>query len=232
MPNDRAAQPRRGAFLRCFPRKGDFPVRYQLVSVLSALLLCLTMLAAIVYGVGTQPALMQTLMLRTAPPEATGFPAEQYGAAAKLITDYLKSEGDFQLVFSMNGIAYNAFNEREQTHMADVRALFSLCRRFSLGSILLTLVGWLYSRKQRFFWRIVRRTACCMLAMDFDRLVILFHQIAFTNNLWLLNPQTDLLIRLMPTQLFIDYAQIIGIVWAALMGILLIIATVKLRNQQ
>lgn len=53
-----------------------------------------------------------------------------------------------------------------------------------------------------------------------------------TNNLWLLNPQTDLLIRLMPTQLFIDYAQIIGIVWAALMGILLIIATVKLRNQQ
>ena len=49
---------------------------------------------------------------------------------------------------------------------------------------------------------------------------------------WLLNPQTDLLIRLMPTQLFIDYAQIIGIVWAALMGILLIIATVKLRNQQ
>ena len=64
----------------------------------------------------------------------------------------------------MNGIAYNAFNEREQTHMADVRTLFSLCRRFSLGSILLTLVGWLYSRKQRFFWRIVRRTACCMLA--------------------------------------------------------------------
>ena len=107
--------------LYCFPRKGDFPVRYQLVSILSALLLCLTMLAAIVYGVGTQPALMQTLMLRTAPPEATGFPAEQYGAAAKLITDYLKGEGDFQLVFSMNGIAYNAFNEREQTHMADVQ---------------------------------------------------------------------------------------------------------------
>ena len=71
-----------------------------------------------------------------------------------------------------------------------------------------------------------------LAAMDFDRLFILFHQIAFTNNLWLLNPQTDLLIRLMPTQLFIDYAQIIGIVWAALMGILLIIATVKLRNQQ
>ena len=208
-------------------------MRYQLVSILSALLLCLTMLAAIVYGVGTQPALMQTLMLRTAPPEATGFPAEQYGAAAKLITDYLKGEGDFQLVFSMNGIAYNAFNEREQTHMADVRTLFSRqWFRFFRKRC----------RKQRFFWRIVRRTACCMLAfvallallaaMDFDRLFILFHQIAFTNNLWLLNPQTDLLIRLMPTQLFIDYAQIIGIVWAALMGILLIIATVKLRNQQ
>lgn len=218
-------------------------MRYQLVSVLSALLLCLTMLAAIVYGVGTQPALMQTLMLRTAPPEATGFPAEQYGAAAKLITDYLKGEGDFQLVFSMNGIAYNAFNEREQTHMADVRTLFSLCRRFSLGSILLTLVGWLYSRKQRFFWRIVRRTAW-LYAGVWSPSLRCWRRWILTGcssssikspsqtTWWLLNPQTDLLIRLMPTQLFIDYAQIIGIVWAALMGVLLIIATVKLRNQQ
>ena len=41
-------------------------------------------------------------------------------------------------------------------------------------------------------------------AFDFDRFFTLFHRIAFTNDLWLLNPRTDLLIRLMPESLFID----------------------------
>ena len=33
-----------------------------------------------------------------------------------------------------------------------------------------------------------------------------FHQIAFTNDLWLLNPATDLLAALMPIEFFVWYA--------------------------
>ena len=39
--------------------------------------------------------------------------------------------------------------------------------------------------------------------VDFDGLFITFHQVAFSNDLWLLNPRTDLLIRLMPQKLFV-----------------------------
>ena len=39
---------------------------------------------------------------------------------------------------------------------------------------------------------------------DFDGLFLTFHRLAFRNDLWLLNPRTDLLIRLMPEDLFID----------------------------
>lgn len=217
-------------------------MKQRALSALTAFLFCITALAAVVYGVGTSPRLMQSLMLRTAPSETTMFPEEQYGAVTQMMTDYLKGHGDFQLIFQMDGIAYNAFNEREQSHMADVQGLFRLCRILALCGAVLTLICWFFARKQPFFWRTVRRTVCIVLAfvvliallamVDFDRLFILFHQIAFTNNLWLLNPHTDLLIRLMPTQLFIDYALIIGMIWAAMLGILLIIATVKLRNQQ
>ena len=39
---------------------------------------------------------------------------------------------------------------------------------------------------------------------DFDGLFVTFHRVAFPNGGWLLNPETDLLIRLMPLNFFIS----------------------------
>ena len=55
--------------------------------------------------------------------------------------------------------------------------------------------------------------AAAWACADFDSLFVLFHRLAFTNNLWLLNPATDLLIRLMPLSFFITYAAAIGAAW-------------------
>jgi integral membrane protein (TIGR01906 family) len=49
--------------------------------------------------------------------------------------------------------------------------------------------------------------------IDFDGLFTAFHRIAFTNDGWLLDPRTDLLIRLMPTELFVRLAVRI-LIWA------------------
>ena len=38
---------------------------------------------------------------------------------------------------------------------------------------------------------------------DFNGLFVTFHKVAFRNDGWLLNPKTDLLIRLMPTAFFV-----------------------------
>lgn len=208
--------------------------------MLSVLLLCISMLAAIIYGVGTSSELMHSLMMHTAPPAQTGLPAEQYQPMAQMITSYLKGNGSFQLIFTAGGNEYAAFNQKEQTHMADVQQLFMLCSHVSLGSAILTLVGWLTTHRNPSFWRIVRRTACCVLAyvtilallacIDFDSLFILFHKLAFTNDLWLLNPQTDLLIRLMPIEFFISYAAIIGGLWLLGMVGLLVISTIIINK--
>lgn len=215
-------------------------MKQTLLTMLSALLLCISILAAIIYGVGTSPELMHSLMLHTAPPDQTGLPAEQYTPMARMITSYLKGNGSFQLVFSVDGMEYAAFNQKEQTHMADVQQLFQLCSRVSLGSTILTLVGWLTTRRSPSFWRIVRRTVCCVLTyvaclvllacIDFDSLFILFHQVAFTNDLWLLDPQTDLLIRLMPIEFFVSYAAIIGGLWLAGMLAMMLFATIRIRK--
>jgi integral membrane protein (TIGR01906 family) len=59
--------------------------------------------------------------------------------------------------------------------------------------------------------------------IDFDGLFTAFHRIAFTNDGWLLDPRTDLLIRLMPTELFIRLAARI-LLWV--MGAAIVMAIV------
>ena len=85
-----------------------------------------------------------------------------------------------------------------------------------------------------------RRTLLCILAIvtsiiiaaciDFDSLFILFHKVAFTNDLWLLDPSTDLLIRLMPIEFFVSYAAIIGGLWLLGMVALLVVSTISIRK--
>ena len=49
--------------------------------------------------------------------------------------------------------------------------------------------------------------------LGFEAIFIGFHRLAFTNDLWLMNPATDLIIRLMPTGFFVRYALSIGGGW-------------------
>ena len=58
---------------------------------------------------------------------------------------------------------------------------------------------------------------------DFNGFFITFHRIAFTNDGWLLNPRTDMLIRLMPEEFFISLG-IRGALWALIAPVALWLA--------
>ena len=205
-------------------------MKERILSSFSALLLNLCMLAFILWIV-IAPWLMRHLMEHYAPPEDTRLPSEEYEPVVEMICDYLQGDTPvFQHVFTVDGTEYAAFNQKEQQHMADVQDLFRLCRFIAWLGWGIVLFGGLIARR-KFDWRAFRRTLLALLAIvvavvvlaciDFDSLFILFHKVAFTNDLWLLDPQTDLLIRLMPIEFFISYAAIIGGLWLAGMGILL-----------
>ena len=52
---------------------------------------------------------------------------------------------------------------------------------------------------------VVTGAACATLllqAQGFEPLFVRFHELFFTNDLWLMNPETDILIRMMPQLLF------------------------------
>ena len=62
-----------------------------------------------------------------------------------------------------------------------------------------------------------------LLYLDFNRYFVLFHEIFFDNDLWILDPQTSILIRMVPLNFFMQTVKQLGILTALqmlLLGIL------------
>ncbi|MBQ2930786.1 MAG: TIGR01906 family membrane protein [Clostridia bacterium] len=220
-------------------------MRSRALVIFSTICLCVFLLAAITHLCAKSPYLMYQLMTHYAPPETTGLPAAEYAPVAKMITRYLQTGRNFQHTYVVDGMEYVAFNAKEQAHMADVHSLF-FCSTWVCWVLLILSFGCLLQFDSNAPWKSLphmltfRHTLIAVLAVvtaviilaciDFNSLFVLFHKVAFTNDLWLLNPQTDLLIRLMPIEFFISYAAIMGGMWLAGMVAMLVVSTIRIKK--
>lgn len=108
------------------------------------------------------------------------------------------------------------FNEREIHHMRDVRLLVLITLPLAGLGLLLCALSARSARRGRQM-RTFRSTAAATvgvilglaglggaaMALTFDTAFVRFHEIFFWNDLWLLDPRTDLMIRMLPQDLFI-----------------------------
>ena len=118
------------------------------------------------------------------------------------------------------------FNQKEIAHMEDVRDLFAaaiMLRRICLV-VIVAAVALLVLLKARIS-RILPRAICVgtglffgltgilagIISTDFSKYFIIFHHIFFRNDLWILDPGTDLLINIVPEPFFMDTAARIGL---------------------
>ena len=213
------------------------------LSVWAAILL---IVAAAVYGIAGNGDLLTKKMLQYAPPEATGLPGTEYPGAAHMIAGYLTGSGEtFQYTFSdAENRVYICFQSHEADHMADCRALIRLAGilRLAFGgaAAVFTAAGMLIRRRTAFAQGMLRGlcaagfviTGLLLWALaDFDGLFTSFHRVAFTNDGWILNPRTDLLIRLMPVNFFIALAARI-LIWTVAGGLTLSGLAVLLRSRK
>lgn len=188
-------------------------------------------LAASVSGIAGNGGLLAAEMLKNAPPEKTGLPEREYEAAGRMTADYLTGRLDvFQFTFSdERGAVYRCFQPHEAAHMADCRNLIRLAMDlrwvFGLAAAAVLIAGILIPGLRGGIARgvaaglwsaaVVGTVLLAWGLIDFDGLFTAFHRIAFTNDGWLLDPRTDLLIRLMPTGFFISLAVRILVLTAA-----------------
>jgi len=150
---------------------------------------------------------------------------------------YLRGNREDLHVFTTLGGQYmEFFNAREIAHMEDVRDLFIgglWIRRIGLvltAAYAIILTFWCKQKPERkqLLKTIVPGSLClgtglffaaaltiaAIIASDFSKYFIVFHHIFFDNDLWILNPATDLLINIVPEPFFMDTALRIGITFA------------------
>ena len=147
----------------------------------------------------------------------------------------------------VNGEEQEFFNDREKAHMVDVRNLFVgglWIRRIALVLFLLSVVVMIKTKVE---WKrllpksfliglgvfIGITTGAGFLFMsDFNKYFTIFHEIFFDNDLWLLDPRTDLLIRMLPEGFFLDMVVRIGVIFLILLLVGVIISIVTLYRQR
>ena len=120
---------------------------------------------------------------------------------------------------TVDGVEQDAFNAREIQHMEDCARLFDLLRTVRWVVLVAFILVWVIQfALERKTGEKVNTPALMWLgslilivplaifgvwsAIDFNSAFNFFHRILFTNDLWLLNPETDLLIRICPSSMF------------------------------
>ena len=135
---------------------------------------------------------------------------------------------DLHVPTVVNGQPREFFNDREIAHMEDVRGLFIgglRLRLLCVAAIVLCLTVMALTKAD--LRHVLPRAVCagtglffafvCILAAvifsDFSKYFIIFHHIFFDNDLWILDPRTDLLINIVPEPFFMDTAARIAITY-------------------
>lgn len=205
---------------------------FRAAGLFLALSLSVTVLAGILWVLGTSETIMLPMIRHFAPSEATLLPDKEYPEMVHMLTRYLAGDmQEFQHRYIADGELIETFQPHEQQHMADCRSLFRLDRKVLYAGALLSAVLFGLGLGERKIFKgcvigfgLVMAVAAVVAAaamVDFDKLFVLFHKLSFANDLWLLDPHTDMLIRLMPIGFFTTYALILGVSWFALMGLML-----------
>lgn len=161
--------------------------------------------------------------------EAVSMEMEDLLDVTREMMAYLRgNREDLHVPTIVNGQPREFFSAREIAHMEDVRGLFLAAiaiRRVCLIVIVLTILLLVVTKAD--IKRVLPRTICAgtilffailaslaaLISTDFSKYFVVFHHIFFNNDLWLLNPSTDLLINIVPEPFFMDTAARIAVTY-------------------
>lgn len=143
--------------------------------------------------------------------------------------DYLIGrEDELSIETDVDGRRQDFFNEQDRLHMADVRNLFlgGLRLRTALVILAALVIGALIIWKTDFRMLLTRAYSWALavflavilclgiaFSVDFTACFRIFHEIFFTNDLWMFDPAEDYMIRMLPEGFFSDMVIRIGLIF-------------------
>lgn len=160
--------------------------------------------------------------------QSTGIAETELNKAASGLISYFNSgEEHIDITLVKDGKPFQLFNQREVSHLKDVKELIRLDYRVALwtGIFVLAYAGVsLFWQRKRHWKRLALGvfvgsciTLAIMLALgigsllNFEQLFLQFHLLSFANDLWQLDPSRDYLIMLFPEGFWYDAALFCGL---------------------
>jgi integral membrane protein (TIGR01906 family) len=157
--------------------------------------------------------------------QTTGLSEAELEKAATGLINYFNSDEEYiSLTVIKDDKPFELFNQQEIAHLKDVKGLVRLDYRLLLGTAI--YVGayagiCLFRQRKRWrrlAWGVVGGSSIALgmmltlgigsMLLDFGQLYTQFHFLAFTNELWLLDPTKDYLIMLIPEGFQYDAAML------------------------
>ena len=177
-----------------------------------------------------------------------GMTKKDLNRSTTILLDYLEdNRDDIKLEVVVQGKKMQAFNAKETAHMVDVKNLYQSAIAVAqvAGGIFVLSVGYLFIRLKKGAFTvlsigyikvaILAGAFLLMLAgwayVDFDAFWTAFHEVLFRNDLWLLDPYTDLMINLFPAAFFSKMIFRIVLSFAVCFGVLFTGSYVYLRHE-
>lgn len=161
---------------------------------------------------------------------------------------YLRGNREDLVVHTVvNGAEREFFNDREKAHMVDVKNLFlgGLDLRLGAGVVFAAVIvvliflkaDWKKILPKSFIVGLsgfigILMVFAVLCISDFTKYFTIFHEIFFDNDLWLLDPRTDLMIRMLPEGFFADMVMRIGSIFISLLVVFLVGSIYLLKKQR
>lgn len=188
------------------------------ISIIFSILLAIHMLISFVTFVGLSPEIYKSAQLADDVALNAELDQETLDLATIGLIDYMDGRRDDLVIMNSNQEEHELFNSKEKAHMIDVKNLFILSKKINiiifviLLLILIFYLGYDKEGMKKYFMKYCAITLTVILGVwliiailamiDFNAFWTTFHKVFFTNDLWMLNPSTDLLIRMMPQRFF------------------------------
>lgn len=151
---------------------------------------------------------------------------------------------ELSVITEIDGRRQDFFNEQDRFHMEEVRNIF--CKALEIRKIAIVLLigsmvtlfiakaDWKRYVSASYMWITGILTAIAgvlaiLMMRNFNQCFVIFHEIFFDNDLWMFDPETDYMIRMLPEGLFADFAARIGLFAGGVLLIFLIIAIILYR---
>ncbi|MCF8018437.1 MAG: TIGR01906 family membrane protein [Vallitaleaceae bacterium] len=162
------------------------------------------------------------------------------------LLDYIKDKEDHMVIESrIDGINQEVFGEREKAHMVDVKNLYIGARNLQWFAllILIAFTGYGLTKSKMMFSKTLMHIRYVMpfllasmigigilFATDFNKYFTIFHKMFFSNDLWLLDPKTDIMINMVPEVYF--YTVVMMSLLLFLVGMIITVISVTIIGKR